>query len=176
MTQELKTIGGIEYVVISPKDLLIRYQLGKENELGHISLDGIPDLTPIFIHGDHNELEGKPLQKINLTRANLQNISLRGANLRGANLIEVYARNLNLRGANLSGANLRGANLSGAFFQYTDLNGANLSGANLSLASLYSIKHLGNTIFDSSTIFKDCKLTPSIAQELNQITQYYQQS
>ena len=178
MVQELKTkeVKGKEYIMLSEKDLISRYENGKRDEMGYIVLDGISGSTPIFIDGTGNELSGANLQHIYLPEAYLYYRNFSGADLRGACLRDVYAQNLQANKANLEGAILERAILVGSNFQGTKLYGADLQGANLSLASLYKAQDLDSAIFDKSTTFKECSLTPKQARLLNQITLYYQQN
>jgi uncharacterized protein YjbI with pentapeptide repeats len=111
--------------------------------------------------GGFNNVVGKFLTNVNLSRADLSHANLidadfSGADLSGANFLGADLSGANFLGADLNGANFFAANLFGADLRGKTLNGANLRcayffGVNLSGADL-RLKNLSGTDFSAANL------------------------
>ncbi len=124
-----------------------------QNELGSRSTDqaDCSAMPAPAVNWSYCHLQGKKLNRTDLSHSNLSNARLQGADLQAAILVSAkldYAEltdaemgfadlsDSSMRGAILVKANLSGANLEGADLAYADLQGANLTGARLTGANL----------------------------------------
>lgn len=83
------------------------------------------------------DLQGKHMERFDLSERNLEGANLSGAHLEGASLVRANLREADLSGVDLSEANIEGADLSGA-----DLSGADLGDATANRVDLHEARML----------------------------------
>ena len=116
------------------------------------SPEDIKKLTSKFESGELEELDGFPVEEVQVLSSDLENEEqdndkwrlvrgiveqpIKNRDLSGVDLSDADLSGVNLSGADLSDADLSNANLQYADLQYTNLQGTNLKGANLKGADI----------------------------------------
>jgi uncharacterized protein YjbI with pentapeptide repeats len=122
--------------VITPEDLLIRYDNGERDFSG---IDLILSDEAFFCYSGI-ELKGIILKDIILRGAVLKEVDLSGIDLSSADLGGIFMEGCNLSKSTIRDANLHGACLTQCFLHDADLRGSNLNYINASFASFRGAK------------------------------------